>query len=79
MLANPLASPGTIGVNSGAGVAAAICCAVAPTSQALVPIAAFIGAMAATLLVLFIAEQMCIRDRSGSAPERSVNSYSLYL
>ena len=57
VLANPLASPGTIGVNSGAGVAAAICCAVAPTSQALVPIAAFIGAMAATLLVLFIAER----------------------
>ncbi len=57
VLANPLASPGTIGVNSGAGVAAAVCCAVAPTSQALVPIAAFAGAMAAALLVLFIAER----------------------
>ena len=57
VLANPLASPGTIGVNSGAGVAAAICCAVAPTAQALVPIAAFIGAMAAAMLVLFIAER----------------------
>ena len=57
VLANPLASPGTIGVNSGAGVAAAMCCAVAPTAQALVPIAAFIGAMAAAMLVLFIAER----------------------
>ena len=57
VLANPLASPGTIGVNAGAGVAAAVCCAVAPTSQAVIPVAAFVGAMAATLLVLFIAER----------------------
>lgn len=57
VLANPLASPGTIGVNAGAGVAAAVCCAVAPTSLAVIPVAAFVGAMAATLLVLFIAER----------------------
>ena len=57
VLANPLAAPSTIGVNSGAGLAAALCCAVAPTAQALVPVAAFIGAMAAALLVLFIAER----------------------
>lgn len=57
VLANPLASPGTVGVNAGAGLAAAICCAIAPDSLALVPAAAFAGAMAAALLVLFIAER----------------------
>ena len=57
VLANPLAAPSTIGVNSGAGLAAALCCAVAPGSLALVPVAAFTGAMAAALLVLFIAER----------------------
>lgn len=57
VLANPLAAPGTIGVNSGAGLAAAICCAAAPGAQALVPVAAFAGALAAALLVLFIAER----------------------
>ena len=38
VLANPLASPGTIGVNSGAGVAAAICCAVAPLPRRSYPL-----------------------------------------
>ena len=57
VLANPLAAPSTIGVNSGAGLTAALCCAIAPTSQVLVPAAAFLGAMAAALLVLFIAER----------------------
>ena len=57
VLANPLAAPSTIGVNSGAGLAAAVCCAVAPTAQAALPIAAFAGAMAAAMLVLFIAER----------------------
>lgn len=57
VLANPLASPGTVGVNAGAGLAAAICCAIAPDSLALVPAAAFAGAMAAAMLVLFIAER----------------------
>lgn len=57
VLANPLAAPSTIGVNSGAGLAAALCCAIAPGALALVPLAAFAGAMAAALLVLFIAER----------------------
>ena len=57
VLANPLASPGTMGVNSGAGLAAALCCAIAPAAQALVPLAAFAGAMAAALSVLLIAER----------------------
>ena len=57
VLANPLASPGTMGVNSGAGLAAALCCAIAPAAQAIVPLAAFAGAMAAALSVLLIAER----------------------
>lgn len=55
VLANPLAAPSTIGVNSGAGLAAALCCALAPSATALVPVAAFLGGLLAALLVLFIA------------------------
>lgn len=55
VLANPLAAPSTIGVNSGAGMAAALCCALAPSATALVPVAAFLGGLLAALLVLFIA------------------------
>ena len=57
VLANPLAAPSTIGVNAGAGLAAALCCAAAPTAQAPLPFAAFAGAMAAALMVLLIAER----------------------
>ena len=57
VLANPLASPGTIGVNAGAGLAAALCCALAPSALWLVPLASFAGAMAAALLVLLMAER----------------------
>ena len=45
------------GVNSGAGLATALCCALAPGAIRLVPIAAFLGALAGVLLVLFISEQ----------------------
>ena len=57
VLANELAAPNIIGVNSGAGLAVALCCAVAPTALYLVPAAAFIGALAGVSLVLFIAER----------------------
>ncbi len=57
VLANPLAAPSTIGVNAGAGLAAALCCAAAPTAQALLPLAAFAGALGAALLVLLIARR----------------------
>ena len=57
VLANSLASPSTIGVNSGAGLAVAICCAIAPTAVALVPLAALVGAFTGVLLVLFIAQR----------------------
>lgn len=57
VLNNPLASPSTIGVNSGAGLAAAICCAVAPTAVAVVPFAALVGGFVGAFLVLLIAER----------------------
>ena len=55
VLHNPLAAPNVIGVNSGAGLVVAICCAIAPTVLWAVPVAAFTGALLGTLLVFFIA------------------------
>ncbi|NBI68796.1 iron ABC transporter permease [Pseudoflavonifractor sp. 60] len=57
VLNNPLAAPNIIGVNSGAGLATAICCAVAPGAVRLTPVAAFAGALAGVLLVLVISER----------------------
>ena len=57
VLNNPLAAPNVIGVNSGAGLATALCCALAPGAVRWTPIAAFLGALAGVLLVLFIAER----------------------
>ncbi len=57
VLNNPLAAPNVIGVNSGAGLATALCCALAPGSVGLTPVAAFFGALAGVLLVLFISER----------------------
>ena len=55
VLANPLAAPNIIGVNSGAGVGAALCCALFPTAAAALPFASFAGAFAGVMLVLLIA------------------------
>ena len=57
VLANSLAAPNIIGVNSGAGLMVALCCALAPASAAVIPVAAFAGAFLGVLLVLFIAER----------------------
>lgn len=57
VLNNPLAAPNVIGVNSGAGLAAALCCALAPGAVRWTPLAAFLGALVGVLLVLFIAER----------------------
>ena len=57
VLNNPLAAPNVIGVNSGAGLATAICCALAPGAVQIAPIAAFLGALTGVMLVLFISEQ----------------------
>lgn len=56
VLANPLAAPNIIGVNSGAGLMVALCCAVTPAT-AFTPLAAFFGALVSVMLVLFIAEK----------------------
>ena len=57
VLSNPLAAPNVIGVNSGAGLATALCCALAPGAVRWTPLAAFLGALVGVLLVLFIAER----------------------
>lgn len=57
VLNNPLAAPNVIGVNSGAGLATALCCALAPGAVRFTPAAAFLGALAGVLLVLFISER----------------------
>ena len=57
VLNNKLASPGIIGVNSGAGLAVALCCAGGLLSGWAVSIAAFAGAMLAVLLIVFTAQK----------------------
>lgn len=57
VLNNPLAAPNVIGVNAGAGLATALCCALAPGAVRLTPVAAFLGALAGVLLVLLISER----------------------
>ena len=57
VLNNPLAAPNVIGVNSGAGLATPLCCALAPGAVRWTPLAAFLGALVGVLLVLFIAER----------------------
>ena len=57
VLNNPLASPGIIGVNSGAGLAVAVLCAAVPEAQRLSPLAAFGGAVLGVALVLGLSER----------------------
>lgn len=54
VLNNPLASPGIIGVNAGAGFMATLSCALFPAQMGLYPLAAFLGALLAVLLVYSI-------------------------
>lgn len=54
VLRNPLADPGIIGVSAGAGLAAMVVMILFPERSGLVPLFAFIGAIAATLLVYLI-------------------------
>lgn len=51
IMRNPLASPGTIGINSGAGFAAAVCLVLFPHMEPLLTPAAFLGAFGTTMLV----------------------------
>ena len=55
VLDNPLASPNIIGVNSGAGLCVLLCSSLAPGAAALLPAAAFAGAVVTALAVLAIA------------------------
>ncbi|MCI7574301.1 MAG: iron chelate uptake ABC transporter family permease subunit, partial [Clostridiales bacterium] len=57
VLDNPLASPGIIGVNAGAGLAVTLCCALGMLSGWAIAGAAFGGAMLAVGLVTFAAEK----------------------
>lgn len=56
VLANPLASPGIIGVNAGAGLAVTVCCIFTGAGWA-VSGAAFLGAAAAVALVVLLAQK----------------------
>lgn len=57
VLANNLASPGIIGINAGAGLAVAGCCAFGVYAAWAVAGSAFLGAMAATFLVVIVARK----------------------
>ncbi len=57
VLNNPMAAPNIIGVNSGAGLAAAITITLFPTAIHTLPLAAFAGALAACLLIYGIASK----------------------
>lgn len=57
VLHNKLASPSIIGVNAGAGLAVTVCCALGALSGWAIAGGAFLGAMGAMLLVLFIGQR----------------------
>ena len=57
VLNNALAGPSIIGVTSGAGLFTALVTALFPPYLTLMPLAAFAGALIATLLVFFIAKK----------------------
>ena len=56
VLNNSLASPSTIGVNSSAGFAVALVCALAPSAQQYTPYVAFIGALLGVLFVMILSQ-----------------------
>ncbi len=55
---NPLASPSIIGVNSGAGFAVITLLAFFPLAVSFTPLAAFLGAFLATMLILFLCSRI---------------------
>lgn len=57
VLHNRLASPSIIGVNAGAGLAVTVCCALGALSGWAIAGAAFLGAMGAMALVVFIGQK----------------------
>ncbi len=57
VLRNPLASPGIVGVNAGAGLAVTLCCAAGALSGWAVAGSAFLGAMITVMLIVLAAEK----------------------
>ena len=57
VLNNPMAAPNVIGVNSGAGLAAAITVALFPAAINILPLTSFAGALLACLLIFLIAQR----------------------
>lgn len=55
--ANELASPNIIGINSGAGLAVILMLTLLPHRAALLPVAAFVGAFSAALLILLVSSR----------------------
>jgi len=55
VMKNPLADPSIIGISSGAGLFAIFILVVLPQYQSLVPIAAFVGAMLASIIIYILA------------------------
>lgn len=58
VMGNPLASPNTIGVNAGAGLAIVICLTAFPAFSSFLPLAAFLGAFFTALIILFISRTL---------------------
>lgn len=56
VMGNPLAGPNLIGVNAGAGLAAVLCTAFLPTVPGCMATGAFLGALAALLLIYAVAK-----------------------
>ena len=54
VLDNPMASPNIIGINAGAGLFVLVCSALLPGMAMLLPLAAFLGACAASLIIMAI-------------------------
>ncbi len=57
VLNNPMAAPNVIGVNSGAGLAAAMTIALFPGALRLLPLTAFFGALLACLMIFAISQK----------------------
>ncbi len=57
VLNNPMAAPNIIGVNSGAGLAAAITIALFPKALNILPLTSFVGALLACLLIFAISQK----------------------
>ena len=55
VLQNPLASPNIIGINNGAGFFVLACSVVFPSNPAILPLAAFLGALITALMIFALA------------------------